>query len=152
MARPLKYESRTVDDLTHTRWCSMHSRVKNQDRHKHATIDPEWYDYLKFKEDMGECPIGYSLERNNNSLGYNKNNCRWIPNANQSKNRRCNIIHYGMPLKELAEKVGVNYKVIWYRVQRMKLTIDEAILYKPSLQQKLILEGIRDTFNNGLRG
>ena len=132
MARPQKYEVRTVEDLTHRRWCAMHNRVRSQDRHKHATICAEWFDYNNFKVDMGYCPEGYSLEREDNDLGYNKANCTWIPIREQSKNRRCNHMVAGMHLKAACELVDVPYKTAYYHVSRGQEPLN-AILRAASL-------------------
>ena len=118
MGRHKKYEIHTDDDITYTRWGGMRSRVNHSPRYKHVTICPEWDDYNKFKEDMGGCPVGYSLERLDNNKGYFKENCKWIPFQDQSKNRRSNILVNGRPLKEACELVGVPYKTVWHRVKR----------------------------------
>lgn len=47
MARPQKYDIRTVDDLTYMRWQSMRSRVNNQERNSHAIICDSWNDFIK---------------------------------------------------------------------------------------------------------
>lgn len=133
MARPQKYEQRTVEDLTHRRWCAMHTRVRSQERHKHATICEAWFDYTNFKRDLGECPEGYSLEREDNNKRYNPDNCKWIPLERQAKNRRCNIMLGARPLKEACELVGMEYKTVWYRVKKMGLDPLDAILYKQPL-------------------
>jgi len=47
--------------------------------------------FLNFLEDMGECPLGYSIERKNVNGNYEPGNCLWIPRTNQAKNRRDTI-------------------------------------------------------------
>lgn len=47
-----------------------------------------WNIFENFLADMGECPPGMSLERIDNDAGYGPDNCKWIPLADQSRNRR----------------------------------------------------------------
>src|SRR3954468_5395973 len=55
---------------------------------KGVTICEKWKDFLGFQEDMGKSYVeGLSIDRIDNSKGYSKENCRWIPLGDQSKNR-----------------------------------------------------------------
>lgn len=63
-----------------------------------------------FLADMGEAPPGLTLERNNVNGDYEPNNCRWATRAEQTRNRRNNIIvvYNGqkMCLAELSKLLG----------------------------------------------
>lgn len=50
----------------------------------------EWesFDVFKAWADSAGYAIGLSLDRLNTSLGYFPGNCRWIPRARQSENKR----------------------------------------------------------------
>ena len=49
----------------------------------------EWRDFNVFLKHMGEKPAGkYSIDRMNNSLGYQPGNCRWATDSEQANNRR----------------------------------------------------------------
>lgn len=50
-----------------------------------------WKSVEKFIEDMGERPVGFSIERIDVNKGYYKENCRWIPKIEQPRNARSNI-------------------------------------------------------------
>lgn len=47
-----------------------------------------WHNYLNFLADMGERPVGKSLDRTNNDKGYNPKNCRWATRKEQQRNKR----------------------------------------------------------------
>ncbi len=50
----------------------------------------EWEDFEVFYRDMGDPPPGQQLDRMDNSLGYFKENCRWIPRVDNMNNKRTN--------------------------------------------------------------
>jgi hypothetical protein len=46
------------------------------------------HSFENFLADMGKAPEGYSLERKDNNAHYCPDNCTWIPQPHQSKNKR----------------------------------------------------------------
>lgn len=69
---------------TYNQWKSMRARVSNPNNRDYPNyggrgiqICKRWDDFGKFLEDMGECPVGYSIDRINNNKGYISYNCCW---------------------------------------------------------------------------
>ena len=78
---------------THTSWRTMRERClkdyhKNYESYKDKEICQEWVDsFESFFNDMGERPEGHTLDRIDNNLGYNKENCRWADVTLQNTNK-----------------------------------------------------------------
>ena len=76
-------------------WRNMISRCENpEDSAYHnyggrgITVCERWHDIKNFIADMGERPMGMTLERADNAKGYEPSNCRWDNRETQSRNRR----------------------------------------------------------------
>lgn len=80
---------------TYFSWAAMKQRCLNP-KHQHykdyggrgITICPEWLKFSAFLADMGERPLGLTLERLDHDGPYCKENCCWASNSVQNKNRR----------------------------------------------------------------
>jgi hypothetical protein len=46
-----------------------------------------WFDFRNFLSDMGERPVGKTLDRINGTLHYMPSNCRWATPKEQANNR-----------------------------------------------------------------
>lgn len=74
--------------------------------------------YEAFIADMGECPLGHSIERINVDGNYEPSNCMWIPIKDQARNRR-NTVLVILDGKEMiqadaARLLGVKPATIFY--------------------------------------
>ena len=94
---------------------------------------PEWAaDFRAFLRDMGECPAGLTLERNDVNKGYEPGNCRWATKTEQARNKRATITTMvdgqEVAVSKRAADLGLRYKSIWWHMQQGK-SADEAITY-----------------------
>lgn len=91
-----------------------------------------WATFANFFADMGECPFEHgSIERKDNNKGYAPGNCVWIPNAEQSKNRRCVTLVAGDPVEVAAKKHGIAASTLR---QRLRNNWPEHLLLKTPQQ------------------
>lgn len=87
------------------------------------SIDPRWERFETFLEDMGEPPSNnHTLERDDNELGYSKQNCRWIPMEEQAVNKRTNVFveHNGrrLTVAQWARELDIPTQTIHARIRR----------------------------------
>lgn len=80
---------------TYLSWVAMRQRCTNPnatgfERYGGAgiTICKRWDSFTAFFKDMGERPVGMSLDRKNNARGYSKANCQWATAKQQANNRK----------------------------------------------------------------
>ncbi len=97
-----------------------------------------WFNsYECFLEDMGRAPsVNHSIDRFPDVNGiYEKTNCRWGTDKEQTRNRRNNIIvefkGERIALIDLAERFNVKYKMVYSRVVKFKWGVEKA-LFTPS--------------------
>ncbi len=104
----LQAESRTISNTKHghsvsneTRsttynsWASMLNRCRNKNYHRYKdyggrgiSVCDRWNKFDAFLSDMGERPLGTTLDRLNNDGNYEPGNCRWATQHEQQNNRR----------------------------------------------------------------
>ena len=74
----------------------------------------KWRDsFSAFLADMGECPPGHTLERDDVDGHYEPGNCRWATLEEQARNKRNNVWvdldGEKVILKDYAKAKGINY-------------------------------------------
>jgi hypothetical protein len=79
---------------TYYSWKSMLERCRNPNgpdahlyAHRGINVCKRWEDFENFLQDMGERPLGKSLDRIENKKGYEPGNCRWATPCEQGRNR-----------------------------------------------------------------
>ncbi len=95
-------------------------------------MSQEWeISFSQFFSDMGECPLGYTLERKNNKLGYSKENCIWASRKEQSKNssvpKLLTVNGATKNMTEWAAELGMSPIGVRDRILRLGWTPEKAV-------------------------
>lgn len=143
-ARPITHGATQGKQWTraYNTWHAMIQRCTNPRRREYGryggrgiTVCAEWRaSFEAFLADMGEPPVGHSLERTDNDGNYSKGNCVWAPpkaqNRNRSSNRQLAFRGRTQPLAAWAEELGIPYFTIHARLRRgwsVERALSEAI-------------------------
>lgn len=119
---------------TYSSWANMVARCTQPSNpayahyRKHGVgVCDRWRDFRMFLADMGERPPGkrkYTIERCDNSKGYEPGNCRWATWREQGNNRITNVkftyLGKEYTLSELARLTGVSKEILRSRLSRGK--------------------------------
>jgi len=114
---------------TYNSWASMIQRCTNPKSPKFSTyggsgvyVCDRWLDFTLFLADMGEKPIGTSIDRVDGAKGYEPGNCRWATPREQSDNIRTNVRHEfqgeRLTQPQIARRLGVNISTLRYRMRQ----------------------------------
>lgn len=120
-------------------WCAMRNRcerpeVKSYPRYggRGIKVCKRWQKFENFFADMGEPPQGMSIERKKNDRDYGPGNCVWATKAQQSRNKRNNVMITAegktQCLTDWAREKGVSHAAIVYRL-RVGWTPEHAVTY-----------------------
>lgn len=96
------------------------------------TMCDEWKESFEaFYRDMGSRPSNqHSIERDDNDLGYYKENCRWATREEQANNRRSTPLYeFDGERKSLmawCKELNVNHSAVYYRL-RTGMSFEDAI-------------------------
>lgn len=111
---------------TYRAWAGMIRRCENPD-----ATNYEWYggrgikvcdrwrhSFEAFLADMGEKPVGKTLERRDTDGDYRPDNCRWATMKEQTRNKRNNVKHGSAILTDAAKSLGIDHSTISMRIKR----------------------------------
>lgn len=113
---------------THRAWALMRDRCSNPNNKsfpdyggRGIEVDSRWCSFLNFVEDMGIRPEwASSVERVDNSRGYEPGNCKWSTPEEQANNRRSNhlLTHGGVTqsISRWARQVGLKPQTLGKRI------------------------------------
>jgi hypothetical protein len=125
---------------TYRTWQEMRARCSNPNHISYPNyggrgiaVAPEWDSFEAFFRDMGERPVGMSIDRVDGNLGYSKANCVWSSCAVQ--NNRCNVrlIAYRGKKQSLAQwcrELKIPYQRTYHRMNVQKLSFELAVKSK----------------------
>lgn len=109
---------------TYMTWCSMKRRCSDKSNKNYGgkgiQVCKEWADsFDAFLMDMGERPEGCTIDRIDSSLGYFKENCRWVNSKQQAKTRSTSVfMKDDVNLLELAARHGIPQTTIYRRYKQ----------------------------------
>lgn len=122
-------------------WCSMRNRcfdqnVKSFPRYggRGITVCERWLKFENFLADMGEKPDRKTLERKDNSKGYEPGNCKWATRIEQANNCRTNrrVKFHGLNLTmaQWGRKTGIMSATIISRLNK-GWSVERALTERP---------------------
>jgi hypothetical protein len=128
---------------TYMIWCGMKKRCSNPNTKHYENyggrgikVCERWNSFENFLTDMGDAPLGLSIDRIDNNGNYEPSNCRWATGKEQGANRRSTVlISAGGETKcvtEWALTVGISQGALWRRLKN-GMPEEEAI-FTPLLQ------------------
>lgn len=126
-------------------WKTMNQRCYNPKNHKYRRygergikVCNEWVEtnpkgFYNFNSWAlnNNYKLGLTIDRIDNNKGYSPDNCRWVNNQQQSRNKCTNIVfEYNKEkhcLKEWCEILNLPYNTIFNRIKRYNYSFEEAI-------------------------
>lgn len=97
---------------------------------KGIRVCERWEKFENFFADMGEAPVGASIDRINGNGNYEPSNCRWATPVEQGNNTSANVVieHLGekKTISQWARDLGLKVNTLVYRLRR-KMPVNQAL-------------------------
>ena len=131
-----------LNTYTRNSWRAMRQRCNNVNHKYYASYGgagivccTRWVKFSNFLEDMGERPLGTTLDRINNAAGYWPNNCRWATRVQQRRNNSHMrmLTHKGETLcmRDWAMRFGIDERTIYARLSVYGWSVERALTEIP---------------------
>lgn len=89
-----------------------------------------WQRFENFFADMGEMPLGLTLDRVRSEEDYEPGNCRWadwdVQENNRRNNRRVVIKGTNLTVAQASRQLGISQSTIGNRAKRLGISYQEA--------------------------
>ena len=133
-------------------WLAMRQRCNDPKSGKYPryggrgiVVCGQWQNsFENFLDDMGPCPKGYTLGRQDNDGPYCPGNCKWETTEEQANNRSNNrVIEFAgqqLTLARWALRVGMTYAALQSRLDRgwpLELALDPRVKSRPKPPRKV---------------
>lgn len=110
-------------------WNNMRSRCRDPNCENYTNyggrgikVCERWESFANFVWDMGVQPAGLTLDRIDTNGDYTPDNCRWVTQLDQQRNRRTNVLlsHNGTTQchSAWAEQAGISTQLFHYRLKQ----------------------------------
>jgi hypothetical protein len=128
--------------------CSAPSIHKARPKYKNIEVCKEWDSFEQFYKDMGPKPFNTaSIDRKDNNLGYNKDNCRWANDYEQARNTSKNVTYeyngFIGTVPELSERFSVSKDTLYKGLQNGRTL--EAIITVATKKRTIEYNGLELT-------
>jgi hypothetical protein len=130
----------------HCLWVEMRQRCENPKQisfpnygGRGIVVCERWQTFENFFADMGKRPPGMTIERINNSKGYEPSNCCWATRKEQARNRRSSrLLTFAGVTKTVAqwgEICPVNARALSVRINQLHWPIEKALTTPPMINK-----------------
>jgi hypothetical protein len=110
-------------------WCAMITRCHNPNSKSYPGyggrgihVCERWRKFENFYADMGDRPVGMTLDRRDGNLGYSPDNCRWATAKEQRANTKTvRLLSFNgetLNVTEWAVRLGINPSSLTERLDR----------------------------------
>lgn len=120
---------------TYRKWVCMKWRCKHDPHYLSmgTKVCKRWEKFANFLADMGECPIGFEIDRKKSDGNYEPSNCRWTTRIVNQQNRDTTRFYthdnLTMCAMDWSKHSGIHYATLLYRLNR-GCTITDALTKK----------------------